>query len=166
MQRSTNNFDGELDFSGFVYSQSKNLRHSKRVLPGWLSERLSSRDKYGGNSNSSTLYIIIAYSQRKTTRHSKCFSPWYNFVFRYPTSSSVEFCVNPPRHVVSNTLSPQVMFTSVCIKMLPFWLFKLRAYFPNTWTVDPLQNSMLPLNSMWATRWLPCGELLSWSVEL
>ena len=99
----------------------------------------------------------------------KIFWPWNNFLFalpRSPTNCTDDDCVNPPRHVVFSTSSPQVMLISVSIKMFPFWLVRLRAYFPNTLIVEPLLNSMSPLNVILATRWSPCEELLFWSDAL
>ena len=40
---------------------------------------------------------------------------------------------------------------SVCMLMLPFSLFMLKAYFPVTSILDPFLNSMLPLNVTKAT---------------
>ena len=59
--------------------------------------------------------------------------------------------VNPPRHVGWRFSSLQVIFMSVCILMLPFSLFMLKAYFPVTLILDPFFNSMLPLNVTKAT---------------
>lgn len=64
-------------------------------------------------------------------------------------------CVNPPRHVSSSTFSVHVMLISVSIKMCPFRLVILRPYFPNTLTVEPFLNSMLPLNLITAARCSP-----------
>ena len=64
-------------------------------------------------------------------------------------------CVNPPRHVSFSTFSVHVMLISVSIKMCPFRLVILRPYFPNTLTVEPFLNSMLPLNLITAARCSP-----------
>ena len=99
----------------------------------------------------------------------KIFWPWNNLLFTrlgIPTNCADDDCVNPPRHVVFSTSSPQVMLISVSIKMFPFWLVRLRAYFPNTLTVEPLLNSISPLNVILAARWSPCEELLFWSDAL
>lgn len=74
---------------------------------------------------------------------------------RCPPNSKVlacDNCVNPPRHVLSKTSLSQIMLMSVLTVMLPFSLVMLKAHLPVTLILDPLWNSMSPLNVTLATH--------------
>ena len=119
------------------------------IIPSYYALYLDLSDKFSVKATANQMQMW----ERQITQ---ILLPLYKGFWLRSLNGSTDDCVNPPRHVSSSTFSVHVMPISVSIKMCPFWLVILRPYFPNTWTVEPFLNSMLPLNLITAARCSPC----------